>query len=303
MKHVVMFSGGIGSWAAAKRVAAQHGTENLTLLFTDTLMEDQDLYRFLVEGAADVFGIPYDRVGPLAIRARQLPDIDRPEERSGALAYFRAEATRLVPGLVWIAEGRDPWQVFFDRRFLGNSRRDPCSAVLKRKVAEKWRNSNCDPNDTTCYVGIDWSEEHRFTSIRERHGAKGWRYEAPMCEPEHLTKPQMFALLASANIPLPRLYKQGFAHNNCAAFCVKAGVAHYALLLKTMPDRFRFHEQKEQEFRAFIGKDRAILRDRSGGKSRPLPLAELRQRLERGEQYDLFDIGGCGCFSEPEAAP
>lgn len=42
MKHVVMFSGGIGSWAAAKRVAAEHGTADLTLLFTDTLIEDAD---------------------------------------------------------------------------------------------------------------------------------------------------------------------------------------------------------------------------------------------------------------------
>ena len=55
MKHVVMFSGGAGSWAAAKRVAERHGTADLTLLFTDTLMEDEDLYRFLHEAAAAVF--------------------------------------------------------------------------------------------------------------------------------------------------------------------------------------------------------------------------------------------------------
>ena len=38
MKHVVMFSGGLSSWAAAKRVAAEHGTDDLVLLFSDTLM-------------------------------------------------------------------------------------------------------------------------------------------------------------------------------------------------------------------------------------------------------------------------
>ena len=37
LQRVVMFSGGIGSWATAKRVAAQHGTADLTLLFTDTV--------------------------------------------------------------------------------------------------------------------------------------------------------------------------------------------------------------------------------------------------------------------------
>lgn len=52
--HVVMFSGGIGSWAAAKRVVERHGTEGVVLLFADTLMEDEDTYRFLDEAAANV---------------------------------------------------------------------------------------------------------------------------------------------------------------------------------------------------------------------------------------------------------
>lgn len=59
MKHVVMFSGGAGSWAAAKRVAERHGTADLTLLFTDTLMEDEDLYRFLHEAAAAVSSLKH----------------------------------------------------------------------------------------------------------------------------------------------------------------------------------------------------------------------------------------------------
>lgn len=31
-----MYSSGVGSWAAAKRVAEKYGTDNLTLLFADT---------------------------------------------------------------------------------------------------------------------------------------------------------------------------------------------------------------------------------------------------------------------------
>jgi hypothetical protein len=59
--HVVMFSGGICSWAAAKRVVKQHGTDGVVLLFTDTLSEDEDLYRFLDEAAANV-GAPLIRI-------------------------------------------------------------------------------------------------------------------------------------------------------------------------------------------------------------------------------------------------
>ena len=41
--HVVFYSGGIASWAAAKRVAETHGVDGLKLLFADTLTEDEDL--------------------------------------------------------------------------------------------------------------------------------------------------------------------------------------------------------------------------------------------------------------------
>src|SRR4029077_15659514 len=127
MHHIVQFSGGIGSWAAAKRVIAKHG--EAVLLFADTLMEDEDLYRFLKDAA--------ENLGPGA-------------------------------ELVHTAEGRDPWQVFFDVRFLGNTRIDPCSQVLKRAWLREWMTQRYDPEDTTVYLGIDWSEEHRMEGARER---------------------------------------------------------------------------------------------------------------------------------------
>lgn len=52
-----MFSGGVASWATARIVADEHGTDGLVLLFADTLMEDEDLYRFLDDAAADI-GVP-----------------------------------------------------------------------------------------------------------------------------------------------------------------------------------------------------------------------------------------------------
>jgi len=256
-RHVVMFSGGIGSWAAAKRVVERHGAADLTLLFADTLIEDQDLYRFLDEASANV-GAP----------------------------------------LMRIVEGRDPWQVFFDERMLGNSRFDPCSKILKRRMVDRWLSNNCDPAATTVYVGIDWTEEHRFGPLRARRATDGWHYEAPLCEPPYYDRDEARRALAAAGIRLPRLYELGFSHNNCGGFCVKAGHAHFALLLRTMPERYAYHEAKEQEIRSFLGRsDISILTDRSGdGKKKPFTLTELRKRIEAGWQSDLFDIGGCGCF-------
>lgn len=255
-----MFSGGVGSWAAAKRVAQRYGTQDLTLLFCDTRMEDEDLYRFLWQAARNV-GAP----------------------------------------LIRIAEGRDPWRVFHDERFLGNRRVDPCSRVLKRELGDRWLAANYDLTDTTVYVGIDWSEEHRFMRLAKRR--EPWHYEAPMCEAPYLTKPMMLDSLKAEGIQPPRLYGMGFAHNNCGGFCIKAGVGHFTRLYRQLPDRFAFHEAKEQEIRAYLGKDVSILRDRQNGEYHPLTLRALRERLEQGYQPDMFDLGGCGCYvGEDEAA-
>lgn len=261
MKHVVMFSGGNGSWAAAKRVAEKHGTADMVLLFTDTRMEDEDLYRFIKEAAANV-GVP----------------------------------------LTTITEGRNPWHVFFDERFLGNSRADPCSKILKRQMAANWLIANCDPADTICYVGVDWTEEHRYTRLRDRRAAEGWRYEAPMCDAPYLSKRDVTAWIGREGLVQGRLYGMGFAHDNCGGFCIKAGQGHYANLLQKLPKRYAKHENMEQAFITFIGKPVSILTDRSGdGKKKLLTLKDLRIRIESGGQIDAFEIGGCGCFMDDAA--
>jgi 3'-phosphoadenosine 5'-phosphosulfate sulfotransferase (PAPS reductase)/FAD synthetase len=252
MKHVVMFSGGIGSWAAAARVPNPK-----TLLFADTLIEDADLYRFLEEAAANVGG-----------------------------------------DLVRIAEGRTPWQVYHDRRFLGNSRRDPCSHVLKRRPADQWLKANCDPADTTIYVGIDWTEEHRYIKLRDIRAKEGWNYQAPLCEPPYILKTDMMRELRAQGIFPPRLYSEGFSHNNCGGFCCKAGQGQFANLLRVNPCLYLKHEDEEESLRAYLGKNVSMMTDRTGdGKKKPLTMRTLRLRIEAGKQVDMFDIGGCGCFA------
>ena len=258
MKHIVMFSGGVGSWATAKRVAERHRPADVWLVFADTKMEDPDLYRFLGEAAVNVGG-----------------------------------------ELVILVEGRDPWEVFFDVRFLGNTRVDPCSRILKRELIRKWVNENCDPDDTTIYLGIDWTEEHRF-----KRAGRYWEpytVEAPLIDPP-VDKAQQLEWLRSEGVEPPRLYGMGFPHNNCGGFCVKAGHAQFKLLLEKAPDRYAYHEAKEQEIREFLGKDVAILRDRRGGDIRPLTMKEFRERVlaDKCETLDLFEWGGCACFTPDE---
>ncbi len=176
-------------------------------------------------------------------------------------------------------------------------------------MKDRWLKENCDPTDTIAYVGIDWTEIHRFddghgNGLRPRRAAAGWRYEAPMTEPPYLNKQDMLRLLKLEGILESRLYGLGFSHNNCGGFCVKAGKAHFVNLLRTLPAVYAYHEQKEQDIRAFLGKDVTILTEEIDGVSYPLTLRELRLRVEAGAQIDMFEIGGCGCFiDEGELEP
>jgi hypothetical protein len=263
-----MFSGGLGSWATAKRVADQHGTDDLWLVFADVkgnnpsphAGEDEDTYRFIREAAANVGGT-----------------------------------------LVTLNEGRDIWQVFHDNRFLGNSRLANCSKFLKQQPCREWLDANCDPDDTTVYVGIDWTETHRLPAIVRNY--LPFNAEAPMTEPPLLDRDAVQAMCIAEGIEIPRLYQAGFAHNNCGGFCVRAGQAQFELLLREHPDRYAYHEAQEESLRQHLDANVSILRDRSGGTSTPLTLRRFRERIERQpELFDDLDWGGCGCFVDEGGA-
>lgn len=277
-KCVVFFSGGIMSWMAAKRAIAKYGVHNVTLLFTDTLIEDEDLYRFIRE------------TGP-----------------------------KLGAKLIWIAEGRTPWQVFNDKKLIGNTRKDPCSEMLKRKPGLKWLQENVDPADTALIFGIHFTESHRLEAdgidkktglpikrgVRPRYAALGFPHvEAPMCDPPYMTQSDIDRALAADGIRRPRLYDMGFAHNNCGGFCIKAGEGHFANLLRQLPEVFAEHEAEEIAFNVNRpGKRRQTVlapevRQPDGSYKRiPLSLSEFRERQDLGlDQISLFDTTGCGCF-------
>ena len=279
--RLCLFSGGLVSWATAKRVVAKHGTKGVVLLFADTMMEDEDLYRFLGEAAADVLGWP------------KAPPIKALCELAAKIGEANICPEGCFGRLVIIADGRNPWEVMRDERIIGGGKAgtDPCSKILKRQLLDRWERENCGP-ETVSYFGLDWTEEHRLLRMRKR--MPGRKVEAPMTEPPYMTKPQMMAWLKAEGIEPPRLYKLGFAHNNCGGFCVKAGQAQFALLLRVMPERYAYHEAKEEEMRRIVG-DHSVLRDRTNGTTKPLTLRALRERIQSQGTFDTEDWGGCGC--------
>lgn len=269
-QHVVMFSGGIGSWATAKRVVEKYGADNTVLLFSDVkgdnpnphVGEDEDTYRFIDDAAAN-----------------------------------------LGCKLVRVVDGRDIWQVFRDQRFLGNSRIAPCSHDLKQKPAKRWIYENTTPGDAVIYVGIDWSEAHRMAAVTR--GYAPWLVDAPLLQEPYLTKQQMIDWAMSEGLTPPRLYALGFKHNNCGGGCVRAGQAQFKLLLDTMPERFAEWEKREEQMQDFLGVPVTILTRRVNGKKVPLSLTDLRLMAE--DEIDYGDAGmSCNCtsswFAEAEGA-
>jgi hypothetical protein len=211
--------------------------------------------------------------------------------------FVREAAAQLGAQLVTVADGRTPWEVFRDRRYIGNTRIAPCSVHLKQKPCRSWLAEHTDPADTTVYVGIDWSESHRLPAIQRHY--RPWTALAPLCDPPYRDKADLIREAAEAGLRPPRLYQLGFPHNNCAGACVRAGHATWAHLLRTFPDRFAEAERNETALRAELGTTATILRDRAGGTVRPLPLAEFRRRVLGGQadaEELAHDWGGCGCL-------
>lgn len=191
-----------------------------------------------------------------------------------------------------IADGRDPWEVFVDERFIGNTRVDPCSKILKRRLMEKW----CDGKNVVRVYGLDWSERGRIEKHRDRMAASGFACEYPMDERPYMTKDEVLAWMRSEGIEPPRLYALGFGHNNCGGMCVKMGLGQARHLLFALPEVYRSHEAREADAMAKIGPTaRPFLRDRRGGKTQGVTMREFRERLER--EPSLFQdhaVGGCG---------
>lgn len=267
---VVMFSGGAGSWAAAKKAVERYSPDKTVLLFTDVqgnnpsphVGEDEDTYRFVQEAAENV-GAP----------------------------------------LVILNEGMDIWDVFKKNRWIGNSQLAHCSFVLKQKPARKWIEDNCC-DDTTIVLGIDWTETHRIPAIEKGYLPRSTWF--PLCEEPYLTKGQILEWLDAEGVARPRLYALGFAHNNCGGGCVKAGKAQWRHLYEVMPERYAEWERRESELADYLAKDGkkrlSILTETVRGEKLPLPLVTLRERIEaQGTLFDdEGDIGGCGCFVDGE---
>lgn len=304
MNRIVFFSGGKSSFAVAAFVKENYPEDNIVLYFTDTLWEDDDLYRFIIE-ASDKLGLP------LLIHSRGI-----------------------TPAQLMVM------QRFMANSRVGTCSKklkmDVSSDFLKKGVKpsiEKWYNLHFlkDEDFTSnaiLYFGIGFFEMHREKAIRRNW--EPFNVEMPLITNDI----DVDQVLEKYRIRQPRLYDMQFSHNNCKGRCVKGGQGHFKNLLVKDKKTFislmeqeivisfyiRYFKQKTGDDYLFndvwnfistgrkSGKIEHIVKTNKytknwffGGRNRPFTFMKklsLEELEKTPVQLDLFDIGGCGCFTD-----
>ena len=251
--YQISFSGGLGSGISA--LLAYENRLDFNLIFADTLIEDEDLYRF----NADI-------------------------------------AKAVGKEIVVLTDGRTPWQVYVDKRWIGNSRTAHCSTELKSKPVKQWLKEHSVLSDPLV-LGMDWSELDRIERAQKNWGE---RPVVSLLNKFNVDRSMYDAILKRHGIAKPRLYKLGYEHNNCGGFCVKAGQVQFERLYRTMPERYKWHEEQMIIATDAIGPTaKPFLRMTGGGELKYIDLKEFREHLEAGTaELDMFAGAGCGCFTD-----
>ena len=221
---------------------------------------------------------------------------DTKEECADTYRYANDAAANVGLPITMIADGRGIWELFREKQMIGNTRVAKCAWHLKREVADRWLNANCDRKETVIILGYGPEERERGQKTIDAYSEKGWSVEMPLWWHPCMSAGEVKQWEASEGLREQALYREGFAHANCGGACVKMGQGGFAHLLNMRPATYARWEAEEEATRQHIGKDVAILRDRRGGKTRPLTLRALRERIEGGGKCDPHDMGGCDCF-------
>ena len=276
--YVVSYSGGLGSANAAKRLLDNGiAPGKIELVFCDTLIEDEDLYRF-VDETTKYLGLPYTK----------------------------------------LTDGRNPWEVFKDVKYQGNSRTAHCSDLLKTQMFKKHIEEKYN-YDCIVVLGMTEQEDDRIERAKKKYPCE---VIAPMACRPFLGREKSEKIWEDVGIKIPRLYRQGFAHNNCGGFCVRAGLKQFRNLYKTNPERYLWHEKKQEEYRAWyekykeqqyrekkIGmgelikaldsKANPFLKKTVNGETQYITLKEFREKYMEDLTPDQYDHStGCGCFTD-----
>jgi 3'-phosphoadenosine 5'-phosphosulfate sulfotransferase (PAPS reductase)/FAD synthetase len=219
----------------------------------DTLIEDDDNYRFLDE-----------------MEARWLD------------VYELSEVER-------IAEGRTPYEVHDN--YVPSQKRARCTYMLKIQPFTRYVSDL--GGDITIHIGYDFAEVHRCEATEKAYNRLGWSVDFPLLWRPLEHRPYVQVCRDDWGIEPPRMYELGYTHANCGGACVKQGLGDWRRTLANFPERYEQVEKWERDMRDHpVRQAYAILRDQSNGTVTAKTLEELRGEVEAGAkvQPSLFDF-------------
>jgi len=273
--RIIFFSGGKSSFTVAWWVKNKHPNDNIILYFTDTMFEDEDLYRFNYE-VSDKLELP------LLIHADGRNPLDLMQQQN---FLYNSRIARCSLEL----------KVMVASKFL----RKGIKPNHEQWHNKKYLKSENFIENPILYFGIGYGEAHRRTAIE-----KNWQpleTQFPLIDEYVDTN----TILNQYNIKQPKLYDMGFAHNNCKGRCIKGGQGHWLHLLKN--DYVSFQEMRDFEIMM-----NGIINAKNNTKDvkysflkkkgQPYLLKDLEYDFRnKPQQLDIWDFGGCGCFVEEES--
>ena len=197
-------------------------------------------------------------------------------------------------------EGRKPLEVSRAQHVIPNNLISPCVSRLKIRPFETFLKKF--PKPVIVVLGLDWSEEHRTKTPKERYNKiEGTTVDFPlMWRPLEFRSYYQIVKL-DWGIEPPRLYKMGFSHNNCGGRCIKQGQGDWRKLKINFPKRFVECRDWESEMRRNpVNANYAFLKVKRNKKTYPLPLEELERTWQEILSDEICantseDMFGCFC--------
>lgn len=280
--HVVSFSTGLSSALTVERVLNRYHPSNVYVVFMDTLVEDEDNYRFM-----------YDCYR-------------RWRQRYGHEWQF-----------VTLTEGRTPVQVWEDAQLIPNQKYCPCTFELKIQPFTQfilalacglplgyfrtWKIKNKPfqytaralPRvaDVTVHIGYDLIDDaHRIAKTQAAYKSYGFTCDFPLTwKPWEFRKYSQVAR-EDWGIEPPRMYEQGYTHANCGEItCPKAGWGDWLITRREKPESYFERADWERMMQRRLATGHTILRDQSNGTVKPLTLYELDDRFSDTQQMSMFE--------------
>lgn len=258
MKHDVNFSGGLCSFWAAMRIKERFGIDDLSLIFADVLIEDEDLYAFN-EAAAKIIGVPITRlcVGMTPWELFRKQGMIGNARFPICSIYLKRE-----PLDDWYVQNRKPLEsiTYLGFDFSEHNRLDHIRQAKPDRLFD---------------APMCW--EPLWDKCRMRMEADNLG----------LPRQKLYELGFPHNNCGGRCVRAGITH-----------FVHLLKVLPERFLDWENEEQQtisELTARGISSSWSSILKDRRGGVTKSMTLRELRLRVEAGEQFSRHDWGGCGC--------